>query len=225
MNLQADPQAHLHHSGLGEDGSNSNPFCANMSHMGGGMTMYMDGFHFTLNNPEAPCINLFLPHWSLHTRLRFCIAMAGVLLLGISVETISTLRARYSAKVVKLNEGGRGETSLRVQLVMTLLHGLQALMGYILMLATMTYSIEILFSTVVGLSMGFFISLRYSKTPPSSSNATNPCCDFLEDDAVINESISYERIREDDEEAKEVKPATSIFGSAAGLEKRRNIPT
>lgn len=60
MNLQADPQA-FHHSELGEDGSNSNPFCANMSHMGDGMTMYLDGFQFTLDNPEAPGVNLFLP--------------------------------------------------------------------------------------------------------------------------------------------------------------------
>jgi len=197
-----------------------NPFCSTMSHMGGGMTMYMDGFHFSLSqNPDAPCINLFLPQWTLHSRVRFLIAMAGVVCLGIAVETVATLRARYVAKV-KLAEGGRGESSVRVQLVMTLFHGLQACMGYILMLATMTYSIEILICTVIGLSVGFFIRLRY-KTLPSSSNATNPCCDFLEDESALNESMGYERIK-GGEEGEEVKPASNIFGSSAGLEKRRN---
>jgi len=192
----------------------SNPFCS--TRMGGGMTMYMDGFRFTLSgNPDAPCINLLFPQWTLHSRGRFFIAMMGVLFFGIAIEGIAMLRARYLTKV-KLMEGEMRESSVRVQLVMTLFHGLQACMGYILMLATMTYSIELFTCTLLGLSVGYFISLKYKNlsSPPKATN-TNPCCDFLEDELSLNDATDYERISDGNEPA-------DTFGSSVGLEKRRN---
>jgi len=162
------------------------------------MTMYMDGFRLTLSqNHDAPCINLFFPQWTLNTRERFFLAMAGVLLLGVAIEGVATTRTKYLAKV-GLTEGGRRESSVRVQLVMTLCHGLQACMGYLLMLVTMTYSIELFLCTVSGLSVGYFISLSYRALP--SSSATSPCCDFSEEDSVSNGSSEYQRIRDGDDE-------------------------
>lgn len=184
------------------------------------MTMYMDGFRFTLNgNPDATCINLLFPQWTLHTRGRFFLAMLAVLCFGIAIEGVAVLRTRYLTKV-KLMEGERRENSVRVQLAMTLFHALQACMGYILMLATMTYSIELFACTLLGLSIGYFISLKYktSSSSPRVTSATNPCCDFLEDENP-NDATDYERISDGIEE---INPAVDTFGPSVGLEKRRN---
>jgi len=87
---------------------------------------------------------------------------------------------------------------------------------YILMLATMTYSIELFTCTLLGLSVGYFISLKYKNlsSPPKATN-TNPCCDFLEDELSLNDATDYERISDGNEPA-------DTFGSSVGLEKRRN---
>ena len=60
------------------------------------------------------------------------------------------------------------------------------------MLAVMTYSYELLFSAVGGLTIGHFIfykqrfALSGNVFPPSS--AANPCCDSVEDAAQTNQS-------------------------------------
>jgi hypothetical protein len=56
------------------------PFCGGgMNHhdgmtgmnMGGGMTMYMDGFRSTLaSDSDTPCLNLFFPDWYVTLRSR-----------------------------------------------------------------------------------------------------------------------------------------------------------
>jgi len=195
-------------------------FCT-PSHMGNGMTMYMDGFHSTLlaAPPQPhPCINLFVSQWSLHTPLRFVLAMVAVVLLGIGVEMVGVASARYRARVNKRRvEGGKvGEESLRVQVVLTLFRGLQALMGYVLMLATMTYSIELLLSAVTGLSIGFFLNLRYGKTLkssttiPTTSPTNTPCCDSTEEDSLIS-SATIDTGYEDG------------AGAGSGPEKRRTV--
>jgi len=138
----------------------SNPFCS--TRMGGGMTMYMDGFRFTLSgNPDAPCINLLFPQWTLHSRGRFFIAMMGVLFFGIAIEGIAMLRARYLTKV-KLMEGERRESSVRVQLVMTLFHGLQVNTArrFLSLLCASHLQISFLFTCIT--INNFFHSLSYS---------------------------------------------------------------
>jgi len=204
-----------------EDGTYQ--FCS--PHMGGGMNMYMDGFHFTLSqSSDAPCLNLFLPQWTLHSRLRFFTAMLGVLALGITIEGVTALRSRYRA-MAKITESERREISDRVQLLMTLLHGLQACIGYILMLATMTYSIELFLCTILGLCIGNFIFRKHRTI--MLSNSSNPCCDFLEDELALNEPLVYglesnepfgcDNIKD---EREEVESANDTFGSSV-LEKRR----
>jgi Ctr copper transporter family len=96
-----------------------------------------------------------------------------------------------------------------------LLHGLQAFSGYILMLVTMTYSIELLLCVVLGLTLGYYIffvrSIGSSVPAPGSSPvlqreetvhllqhvATNPCCDFLQD--TSNGPLSTLADRDNDE--------------------------
>jgi len=55
--------------------------------------------------------------------------------------------------------------------ILTCLHGLQALTGYILMLATMTFSVEFLFMTVVGLAFGYVLFFQQLGGPAGGSGS------------------------------------------------------
>jgi len=66
------------------------------------------------------------------------------------------------------------------------------------MLATMTFSVELLFSVVLGLSLGYAIFFQTEDAFLAERHVTtNPCCAFME------------------EEAKEVRSSTSILEDAA----------
>ena len=116
--------------------------------MNEGMIMYMDGFRFSLSTSKKnPCLNLYFPSWTLNTRSKFLWAMLGVVMLGIVTEGISKLRSKLSRRL----------TGMTKRWSMAVLHGVQALVGYILMLATMTFSVEILACVIFGLGTGFAI--------------------------------------------------------------------
>jgi len=76
-----------------------------------------------------------------------------------------------------------------VRAALTVLHGTQALAGYMLMLCAMTFSAEFLVVTVVGLSLGYTV---FFHSNPNDADAflednthvnANPCCNFMEDEA------------------------------------------
>lgn len=137
------------------DGSDGDTFCTSSMHTTGshdtvlqagsqGMIMYMGGFRFSLSG-NHPCLNLYLPGWTLDTRSKFLWAMMGIVLLGIVTEGVSKLRSRLSKRL----------SGTIKRWTITLLHGMQALVGYILMLATMTFSLELLGCVILGLVLGF----------------------------------------------------------------------
>lgn len=76
------------------------------------------------------------------------------------------------------------------------LHGLQALAGYTLMLITMTFSVELLCAVVSGLAVGYAIFFRLSDNNNHNSDdnddrlllrqhvTTNPCCEFMQEETV-----------------------------------------
>lgn len=114
------------------------------------------------------------------TRGKFVAAMLGVLLLAICVEGISALRL-YAHKSMT---PGR-----KRKLVIMGMHGSQALFGYVLMMATMTFSIEMLLSVCSGLGAGYGIFFDDSTT---SHVTTNPCCGFMADEALENHDTAGE---------------------------------
>ena len=153
----------------------SDAFCTSGMHMHKslllagqeGMIMYMDGFRFSLSG-NSPCLNLYFPSWTLDTRGKFWWAMVGVVLLGIVTEGISKLRSLLVSFCASPNHStpfrfltcyplkqSKKLTGSAKRWTITLLHGLQALVGYILMLATMTFSVELLACVIVGLGLGF----------------------------------------------------------------------
>ena len=57
------------------------------------------------------------------------------------------------------------------------LHGLQLLLAYLLMLAAMTYNMELFLSVIVGLTVGY-ATFNVNLPPPA---VTEPCCADLSD--------------------------------------------
>jgi len=180
---------HDHNSHGHFDEGAQNSFCMKSPSMAG-MTMYMSGFRSTLFDSDLPCINLLSAKLNLDSEWKFLVAMVVVAYLGIIIEGLPTLRLKYLAR---LQRDGCDINGKKVSLILSAFHGFQALLGYILMLAAMTYSIELLISAVVGLSIGHYISskqkriLRRNQSPSYDTtlgldNAT-PCCEFLQDDA------------------------------------------
>lgn len=136
----------------------------------------MDGFRWSLKE-GGQCLNLYFPGWTLNSQGKVFGAMVGVLVLAMTTEAISKLRHRLSVKARNVATS----QAVRKKLVaaQTLLHGAHALVGYIVMLATMTFSLELLLCVISGLTLGYvlFGGEKYSHV------STNPCCAFLEEEA------------------------------------------
>jgi len=180
---------HVHHQEVYNDETlhetSANNFCTNEH---GSMAMYMDGFHFTFSSttiyyseandtppPLRPCINLYFPGWTLYNRERFVFAMVVVFTLGVMVEFLAVWRVNYLNMVTKTNKNVQS-IEKRVKIVMTLCYTLQALMGYILMLATMTYSLELLICTCTGLCVGYY---NFSSPILNKAHSANQCFGLL----------------------------------------------
>ena len=115
--------------------------------------------------------------------------MLGILLLSIATEGLSKTRSLLSKRL----KGGIKRWTI------TLLHGLQALVGYILMLATMTFSVELLFCVIVGLGIGFAIFYD----DEDSHVTTNPCCNFIQEEFNERASTLRQQHLEEEEKARE----------------------
>lgn len=169
--------------------------------------MYMEGFKFSLASKE-PCLNLFFPDWTLDSQSKFFAAMAGVFFLAIFVEGLSNLRYRIvrSVKIAHRRSGGDNappKSTQMLRLVVTAMHGLQGLVGYLLMLAIMTFSVELLFAVVFGLAIGYGIFFQYEEALGRLHVTTNPCCSFLEGEA----RESQEMVEEEEETAQNAATA------------------
>ena len=134
-----------------------------------GMVMYMDGFHWSLKG-ESSCINLYLSSWTLDSWWKFILGMLGVMVLGICTEGVARVRRGVADRARNAASNEHWKYSLH----QTGLHGLHALSGYMLMLATMTFSCELMLAVVVGLMIGFY------KFGDATLNTSSPCCAFLE---------------------------------------------
>jgi hypothetical protein len=167
----------------------------------------MDGFQFSLSQtedtqqqPTQPCLNLLFPSWTLDTREKFYVAIAVVFLASFCLEGLSAWRYRIVQSVRKQQQRYRQQTSTSTQaqttapstppvstqglrFVLTLLHGLQGLLGYLVMLAVMTYSAELLFAVVLGLALGYATFFQFEEAFGRVHVTSNPCCSFLKGEA------------------------------------------
>jgi hypothetical protein len=127
------------------------PFCRGMP-----MTMFMDGFHWSLDNSNSqhqpPCLNYLIESWLLDQGTKFRGAMLFTFLLAFFTEGLSAIRGCILRRVPK-------RTILRA-ILLSIVYGLQTLMGYMIMFVAMMYSVELFFSVAVGLAFGNAIFLR-----------------------------------------------------------------
>ena len=120
--------------------------------------------------------------------------MMGVFFLAVAVEGFSKLRHRV-VRAARLNAlQGRTSKALWLRSSVTVLHGTQALLGYTLMLVTMTFSLELLLCVVFGLATGyavFFQRMGFDATSEDVDSVSdearhvtsNPCCEFMSEES------------------------------------------
>jgi Ctr copper transporter family len=133
------------------DDNNTTEFCKGMY-----MTMFMDGFHWTLlKQPSVQCLNYFVRSWRLENAGKFKGAMLFTFLLAVLIEGLSSARVTvvHSSTIIQKRQFLHG--------LLTAIYGLQALLGYILMLVTMSFSIELVASVIAGLMVGNLLFMRY----------------------------------------------------------------
>jgi len=186
------------------------PFCSNPEMA---MTMYMSGFRSSLLTylfpgppppPDAvggsvsppPCLNFIMSTWTLDTPTKFAMAMLGVILLGIAAEFISALRASGSihklATCCSVSSGTNSRCGIRLvlRIVIVSTRMLQAAVGYVLMLAAMSYSVELFGCVVLGLALGYCLCFDVDtgggddggrgeiSAGQSGGGGAGTCCDF-----------------------------------------------
>ena len=83
------------------------------------------------------------------------------------------------------------------KLKMMTIHGVHTMLGYVVMLAAMTYRLEMLLSVVLGLPLGFGLFTPDSEAGKASGG--EPCCDGadFDYDEIEDEIRRESRVEED----------------------------
>lgn len=144
----------------------------------GATSMVMSGFE-SVGSDDANCIILFFKPWLLDTPIKFAFGCIGVFLLGMMIEGTIRLR-RFAGASVRFKQPWIKEFAV------TSLFGLNVALGYLAMLAAMTFNGEIFISTVMGLAIGH-LAFANSKTPVRES--ADPCCVTAETDPQAQTSL------------------------------------
>jgi len=131
--------------------------------------MYMSGFSTVFSSSQQrECLNLFFTVWTLNTPWKFALAWVGIVLLGMSVELILLLRQKLQVRLQR----AKSSSSIS-EVVMTLTYGIHMAIAYFLMLAAMTYSVEIFVAVILGLMLGRFCFNRRA----GAAGEGEPCCE------------------------------------------------
>lgn len=165
--------SHAHGAG---DHAQAEPFC-----VGQGVVMYMDGFATTTRYPgaandaapRAACLTLFFRGWVLDSPGKFAAGCLGIVGLGLLVELIAQVRARFVQNPSR--------STLARHAVALSCHALQLFIGYLLMLAAMTYNAEIFAAVICGLVLGHAIGRVYgvgahAADADTKSESVDACC-------------------------------------------------
>lgn len=132
----------------------------------GATSMVMSGFE-SVTDSDSNCIILFFRPWLLDSPIKFFFGCLGVFLLGMAIEATIKLRRFVTSGAV------RSERVWVKNAAVTSLFGTNVALGYLAMLAAMTFNVEIFFSTVLGLATGHLVFAN-SKQPVRET--ADPCC-------------------------------------------------
>jgi len=134
------------------------PFCE----PGNDINMFMNGFNSILFGADyEPCLLFYFQNWTINTRLKFWLSFLGYMLLGVFSEFVVFSRR-------KLNQLDKS-SAIRLSL-----YTVNVTLGYLVMLATMTYAVEMFFAAIIGLSIGHLIFSLNDKSAVVSQ--TTACC-------------------------------------------------
>lgn len=159
------------------DGGNSTDSNSDFCY-GSGVTMYMDGFYSTLQEEkgDTACVNLFFTEWTLDNGTKYALGCMGIFLVGMFVEFLTFCRK----KIVKSFPWSIGR-----DVVMVVLHGTQVFFGYLLMLAAMTYNVELFVMVLLGVMAGYAC---FNLAAPPKANL-DPCCANGDEDDVYTAMV------------------------------------
>ena len=196
------------------------------------MTMYMDGFRSPLlsylfhHQPDAnttsssvpPCLNFLFRGWTLDTPTKFLAAMMVVIILGIGVEAIAAVRSGDTIQYLFCHRRRRHPALTpyqRVMIKMTAVgsHVLQAGCGYVLMLAAMSYSVEMLISVLFGLGVGYAACFE-QELPGSDGDIDND--NDADDDIIGNDGNDENELDVDRHRGDRATPRNSSGTTGAG---------
>ncbi|XP_066598551.1 high affinity copper uptake protein 1-like [Prorops nasuta] len=113
-------------------------------------------FHFGINE------TILFKQWYIKDVAGMIYSIIGLMLLSIIYEALKSYRDHlyvYTA-LLKKHEGRKSRTSLLfsdVHLLQTLMHILQMIVGYMLMLVFMTYNVWICMAVIVGTAFGYWL--------------------------------------------------------------------
>jgi len=150
--------------------------------------------------------------------------MIGVILLGVVTEGISKLRSlvhQNHSTIINVvddtNNKMENTNSSTKRWCITFFHGLQAFVGYILMLATMTFSAELFFCVIFGLVLGYAIFF----TDEDLHATTNPCCNFIQDESFERASTLRRISMAEQQQAKEEEEALLSQQTTSEIEQQQ----
>jgi hypothetical protein len=148
---------------------------------GTGVSMFMEGFVSISQEKEGStaCVNILFKDWTLNTKVKYAFGCIGVFLLGIFIEMLTMIRRRLYKEV---------EWSRNRDIAMVIIHSLQVLLSYFIMLIAMTYSVELFCMVCSGLVVGYII---FNLSAPPVEN-TDPCCAHI--DSVDDSTILYDKL-------------------------------
>eukprot|EP00536_Pseudo-nitzschia_multiseries_P011762 jgi/Psemu1/244084/estExt_Genewise1.C_4150049 len=144
----------------GISGDEFQGFCNGMP-----MSMSMEGFQSTLlSGGQANCITFLFTNFRLDNSGKFFCAMLCSFFLAVFCEGISHCQSKagshYSQK----------EPSHVRRIIMALFYGFQQCLGWLLMLISMTFSVELFTSVILGIIAG---KLLFPTEIPASRRAVN----------------------------------------------------
>lgn len=155
--------------------TSSDDFC-----IGTGTIMFMDGFNVFAGAKEGTvfCVNLLFKDWTLDSNMKYTLGCLGVVVFGIFIEMLSYLRRHFYDK---LPDG-----PIR-NITMLSFHAVQVCSSYLIMLVTMTYSVELFCMVVIGLTIGHGM-FNVTNAPPDK---VDPCC-------AVSSSASAKKVAYED---------------------------
>lgn len=186
-------------SGSGSDDYGMD-FCRGMS-----MTMSMGGFQSALfSKSPADCITFLFVDWKLDRPGKFVLAMVCTFLLAVVSEGTASGQTHLLRNYLL-----EGTSKPRRKAIMTAVYGFQQLVGWMLMLISMTFSVELFGSVLLGLWVG---KLLFPSAADDESNLRTQLQRRSSDDGLL---------RDDDAPAAESSPLIVDDGSNGSSVRRR----